>query len=437
MIKKIIAILLCVTILIEGCAAKKSAQQLDKSTNDSFSQDAEKITNILSDTDEVSDSSNETTESVELTIDAQIDYNQEPTEMIKTEAASEGIQVSEEDYVQKFGDLDDPELLQYIKDSVYAELESSFENEDYIIEDITTAYVSKEYLEEIAYNSKENIYFGYTLSEIDKLFDGDRYVFTLGEDGTTVVKKFQSYDDTYEKIIKNVAIGSGVILVCVTVSVVTGGAGAPAVSAVFMASAKTGEICALSSGTFGGVVAGVAEGIRSGDMDEAVKAGAYAGSEAFKWGAITGAITGGVDKALTIKKAAQTVSPIPSPKESENYAQVVYGGREQVSYYSGQEVRRFTTGATRPDVVRKIGTKLEAIEVKNYDLAAPGRQNQLCSSLLKEVSQRVDDLPPGSMQRIVLDTRGRDFSERLIEQTVTKIRQTLIDVYPDIPIDVL
>ena len=38
--------------------------------------------------------------------------------------------------------------------------------------------------------------------------------------------------------------GSGVILVCVTVSVVTGGAGAPAVSMIFAASAKSGAIFA-------------------------------------------------------------------------------------------------------------------------------------------------------------------------------------------------
>ena len=88
-------------------------------------------------------------------------------------------------------------------------------------------------------------------------------------------------------------------------------------------------------------------------------------------------------------------------------------------------------------MVRQIGTKLEAIEVKNYDLAAPGRQNQLCNSLLKEISQRVDDLPPGSTQRIALDTRGRGFSSEVVEQTILKIRQSLVDVYPNIPIDIL
>lgn len=435
MIKRIIALVLCVTTLLVGCANHEPSNRSDYSSSNSSSQKADDISNDVDESNEIqSDVIFELATSQVIAKNAS-DYTD--IDGIGTEEITEDIQASTEKYVQKFDNLNDPELLQYIKDSVYAELEASFNNEDYIIEDVNAVYVSKEYLEEVAYNSKENIYFGYTLSEIDKQFDGDRYVFTVGDDGTTVVKRFQEYDDTYEKIIKNVAIGTGVILVCVTISVVSGGVGAPVVSAIFMASAKTGAICASSSAIFGGVVAGVAEGIQSGDMDKAVKAGSYAGSEAFKWGAISGAISGGMDKALTIKNAAQTVSTIPTPRESEIYAKGVYGGREQISYIGGQEVSMFEPGATRPDVVRQVGTKLEAIEVKNYDLAAPGRQNQLCNSLLKEITQRVDDLPPGSTQRIVLDTRGRGFSSELVEQTIIKIRETLIDVYPNIPIDVL
>ena len=55
-------------------------------------------------------------------------------------------------------------------------------------------------------------------------------MFTLGDDGDTIVTAFEAYDDTYEKVIKNVAIGTGVILICVTVSIVSEGFGVPAVS---------------------------------------------------------------------------------------------------------------------------------------------------------------------------------------------------------------
>lgn len=208
-----------------------------------------------------------------------------------------------EEGMPEFTGLDDSALLTYMEDSIYTNLVTELDNEMYFVENVSAVYISKEYLEEVAYNSQENIYFGYTLSELDAYFQGTRYVFTLGDDGQTIVTEFQEYDDTYEQILKNVAIGTGVILICVTVSVVSGGLGAPAVSMIFAASAKTGTIMGLSSGLFSGVSAGVVTGMETGDFDEAMKSAALAGSEGFKWGAITGSVTGGAGEAIALKGA--------------------------------------------------------------------------------------------------------------------------------------
>ncbi|MGN0180577.1 MAG: HNH/ENDO VII family nuclease [Monoglobaceae bacterium] len=208
-----------------------------------------------------------------------------------------------EEETPEFSGLDDATLLPYLEDRVYLELVTTLNNEEYFVENVSAVYISKEYLEEIAYNSQENIYFGYTLSELDSYFQGTRYVFTLGDDGQTIVTEFQKYDDTYDQILKNVAIGTGVILICVTVSVVTYGAGAPAVSMIFAASAKTGTIMALSSGVFSGASAGIVKGIETGDFDESMKAAVLAGSEGFKWGAISGSIAGGAGEAIALKGA--------------------------------------------------------------------------------------------------------------------------------------
>ena len=208
-----------------------------------------------------------------------------------------------EEETPEFSGLDDATLLPYLEDRVYLELVTTLNNEGYFVENVSAIYISKEYLEEIAYNSQENIYFGYTLSELDSYFQGTRYVFTLGDDGQTIVTEFQKYDDTYDQILKNVAIGTGVILICVTVSIVTYGAGAPAVSMIFASSAKTGTIMALSSGVFSGVSAGIVKGIETGDFDESMKAAALAGSEGFKWGAISGSIAEGAGEAIALKGA--------------------------------------------------------------------------------------------------------------------------------------
>lgn len=207
--------------------------------------------------------------------------------------------------VEKLGfvTLNDPDLLRYVEDSVYSSVVSELNSDEYFVENVSSIYLSKEYIEELNYNSQSNIFFGFTLSELEEQFQGKKYVFDLGDNGQTVVHEFEEYDDTYDRVIRNVAIGTGVILLCVTVSVVSGGVGATAVSMIFAASAKTGTVMALSLGSIGVVCAGIVKGIETGDFDQALKAAALVGSEAFKWGAITGSISGGVGEAVSLHGA--------------------------------------------------------------------------------------------------------------------------------------
>lgn len=360
----------------------------------------------------------------------------EPTSESEQTPAQD-ISVFAEDVEPNFATLSDPSLLQYVEDNIYSDLVARFDSEDYIVESVNAVYVSEEYLEEVAYNSKSNVYFGYTLEELDAQFEGTRYIFSLGENGETVVEEFAEYDDTYDQVIKNVAIGTGVILVCVTVSVVSGGVGAPAaVSMIFASAAKTGTVYALSSGTISAVAAGTITGIQTGDFEEAKKAAALAGSEGFKWGAITGVITGGATKAVELYRSANT---IPTPRDSElTVLDRTKNSTEQVSFLGGEEVPMNTSGATRPDVVVKNANgTVKAIEVKNYNLAQSSNRNILLNELERQVTSRASNLPAGSTQEIVLDVRGRGFSDELIDSTITAIRNRLANIYPDIPITIL
>ena len=341
-----------------------------------------------------------------------------------------------------FTSLSDPALLQYVEDSVYANLENEFASDDYIIEDISVVYISKEYLEELNYNSKENIYFGYTLSELDAWFDGNRYVFSLGDDGQTTVKAFESIDDdTYAQVLKNVAIGTGVILICVTVSVITGGLAAPAAvtasatakaSVIFAASAKTAAALALKGGTFAAVSAGVVTGIETQNFDSAIKAAALAGSEGFKWGAISGAVVGGAGKAIELRGLN---GQIPTFQEAEQAAEKMYGGDAQASYLEGKLVAQGTPGSTRPDIIRNVGGVLEAIEVKRYDLAA--NMSMLKRELSRQVSQRCIDLPKGSLQRIVLNVEGRGYTKQFVQRAIVEIQSACSAFYPNIPVEAM
>lgn len=111
------------------------------------------------------------------------------------------------------------------------------------------------------------------------------------------------YDDAYDRVIRNVAIGTGVILVCVTVSVVSAGVGAPAVSMIFAMAAKDSAVHGLLDAAKSGVPAFVATAVRTGDLQQAAREAALAGSEDFKWGAIGGSISGGVTEAVGLKGA--------------------------------------------------------------------------------------------------------------------------------------
>lgn len=335
----------------------------------------------------------------------------------------------------QFSGLDDTDLLQYVNDTVYSNLEASFDSDDFQVYDVNSTYISKEYLEELSYNSKENIYFGYTLSELNKLFDNKPYIFTLGKDGKTTVCSHEEYDNSYEKtLLKNIAIGTGIILVCVTVSVATVGVGNGAISLVFAASAKTAEKFAASSALFSGFTSTIVTGIKTKDIDQAMKSGILKASEGFKWGAIAGALAGGAKEAIALNHAANIV---PSAREAEILALQKYGGREQVPFLSGEEVSITTQGTTRPDIVREINGHLEAIEVKNYDLQNTNSVNYLYSELERQVQERISNLPKGSTQRIVLCVKGRHYPESLIESVIKNISGRLYSIYPNIPIDVI
>lgn len=205
----------------------------------------------------------------------------------------------------EFKNLNDPSLLNYVEETVYSDLIQQLNSENYLIENVEAIYISKEYIDELAYNSQSNIYFGYTLAELDTFFQETKYIFTLGDDGQTTVKPFEVYDDSYERMLKNIVIGTGVILVCVTVSIISGVAGATAISMIFAASAKTGTICALSSGVISSLTSGVVTGFETQDFEAALKSALVDGSEGFKWGAIGGSLTGGLETTTALYGATR------------------------------------------------------------------------------------------------------------------------------------
>ena len=287
--RKVIAVLLSLVLTLTGCASS-TAHEPDNLASAEFtasdtSETVASIDELIEDTEEMASETTSEAENIAGT-------------------ASDTIERSSQDV--SFKGLDDSNLLRYYEDTVYSDLVSQLGSDGYFVENVEAVYVSEEYIEELSYNSQSNIYFGYTLDELDNMFQGSRYVFTVDGDGKTTVKEMETFkDDSAQKMMENVAIGGGVILLCVTVSVVSGGLGAPAVSMIFMASAKTGTAFALSSAVIGGVAAAITTGYETSDVEQALESGAYAASEGFKWGAISGAVIGGVSEGTALYGAAK------------------------------------------------------------------------------------------------------------------------------------
>lgn len=195
-------------------------------------------------------------------------------------------------YPATFDDMSDPELVESLEDSVYSSLLATIESDEFVIDEVEAAYVSKEYLEELAYNSQENIFFGYSLSDIIDYYGDAPYIFTV-QDGQTIVRPFESYDDTWEQVAANVATGTGVIAVCATVTFLAPAVGAPAaVTAIFTFATGGAVTGAAIDATVSGAFAGIATGIETGSVEDAVQAAALSASEGYKCGAIIGAVTG-------------------------------------------------------------------------------------------------------------------------------------------------
>ena len=266
--KRVLSLLLVLSVFLTGCTAKGTSQ------------------------------SNAVSENNNATIASSIDASTAETQAEKALPAN---YVEEEAKNMNFRSMSDPKLLEFMEGAVYSHLVDDLGKDAYI-ENVSAIYISQEYIDELSYNSKANIFFGYTLKELDEQFQGKSYIFTV-EDGKTVVKPRDPYDDTYDKMIRNVAIGTGVILICVTISVVTYGAGAPAASAIFACAAKSGTVMGLSSGTISGVATGITTGLNTGDWEKAKKAGFLAGTESFKFSAIAGTILGGAGEAIGLHGA--------------------------------------------------------------------------------------------------------------------------------------
>jgi len=269
--------------------------------------------------------------------------------------------------------LNDDNLFYFLEYDLMTQLE---ENERIIVESVETVYISQEYIDELEYNSQENIYYGYKLSELDEQFGDVKYAFTVEEGKTIVVPvTIENYDNTLNTVIKNTAVGSGVIMLFVTASIITGGAGAPVslstAHLIFTCAAKSAAIGAATGTASGGLFEGAKElgnQLSKGNevnWNEFGKVAAVGASKGLKWGAIVGAVTGGIQGGVKLAGAGKNVGTYRDLKIANNGELLK----------NGEEVHHIIPKAISDDLVND-GFAIKISKAKHRSLASTGSSKE-------------------------------------------------------------
>lgn len=155
---------------------------------------------------------------------------------------------------------------------------------------------------------------------------------------------------------------------------------------------------------------------------ESAIAGVVAGVTTTKAIKATGKVPYGTENS----SQAKSVPKRPSWRESEIDAELDYQGYEtQKSFLNGKEVPYGTKGSTRPELY-KDG---HSIEVKNYDVQTNSGRNNLVNNVSGQIKNRVDNLPLGTNQTILVDIGGQNITNDVLKEIRQRIlEKTKVDV---------
>lgn len=89
----------------------------------------------------------------------------------------------------------------------------------------------------------------------------------------------------------------------------------------------------------------------------------------------------------------------------------------QKSFKDGKEVPYGEKGSSRPDLYQTG----HSIEVKNYKITTSSGQSRLVNNVSKQVEKRLSDLPSGTKQSVIIDIRGQNVSDEILDGLYEKI----------------
>lgn len=164
-----------------------------------------------------------------------------------------------------FTGINDPALRDYLSEKITSLLGDTL-SEDMEVVSVETKYLSKEYLEELRYNSEMNVFFGYTAAELSEMLSGDMVYLTIDQDGEVSAQEVQEGEkkDYLQKLIHIVSDPRSIMLISVVLKKVH--TGNPIADVILSVCADTAEEYAASGDVLSSVVSGLSENISDPDV---------------------------------------------------------------------------------------------------------------------------------------------------------------------------
>jgi len=129
----------------------------------------------------------------------------------------------------------------------------------------------------------------------------------------------------------------------------------------------------------------------------------------------TGGFLKGMPKAIeggsgSVPRPTWRQSELDAVNDFPNYS-------TQKSFIDGKEVPYGTKGSVRPDFY----TNGSSIDIKNYNVTTSSGRSNLASNIEKQYLQRLDNLPAGTNQSVMIDIRGQNVSDEALESLYNNI----------------
>ncbi len=162
---------------------------------------------------------------------------------------------------------------------------------------------------------------------------------------------------------------------------------------------------------FSQILAAVGLGCAKSCIDEGIAtATTRTGTIGDHKGAVSGAVESGSKGGSATSRPTWRQSELDAATDFPGYA-------DQKSFINGKEVSYGTKGSVRPDYYKEGFS----VDIKNYNIENASGRSNLARNIEKQYYQRIENLPNGTKQSVMIDIRGQSVSDEVLSELYDEI----------------